>query len=258
MKALGMIEVDGYIAGVAAADAALKAANVTLIALEKVNAGITNVQITGDVGAVKAGVDAGVMAAEELGMLRASHVIARLHEETLKLFPKFNKSINSKVVEKTYNDKLIKIEAGKVKEETINIEKVAEEIINKTKILDEVTQEIIKETQNIEEKTAEIIKENEGVKEVVKDIMIESKKLEEKNEEDLSNKNQNNNEILVDKTYEDKKQTDLIDYSSMRVDELRKLVRSLNLPHLTNKQIKFEKKEVLINILLEYGRVGEK
>lgn len=255
MKALGMIEVDGYIAGVAAADAALKAANVTLIAIEKVNAGITNVQITGDVGAVKAGVDAGVMIADELGMLRASHVIARLHEETLKLFPKLNKSINNEVVKKYSNIEIIKSE---VKEEGIGLEKEAQEIIKEAKILDEVTQDIIKETQNIKEKTAEIIKENEEVKEVIKDIMIESKKLEEKNEEDLSNKNQNNNEILVDKTYEGKKQTDLIDYSSMRVDELRKLVRSLNLPHLTNKQIKFEKKEVLINILLEYGRVGEK
>lgn len=258
MKALGMIEVDGYIAGVAAADAALKAANVTLIALEKVNAGITNVQITGDIGAVKAGVDAGAMVAEELGMLRANHVIARLHAETLKLFLKFNKSINNEEVKKNYNVELTKLETQKVKEETVNLEKEAEGIINKAKILDEVTQEIIKETQNIEEQTAEIIKENEEVKEVIQDILTESKRIEEKNEEDLSNKNQNNNEILVDKTYEGKKQTDLIDYSSMRVDELRKLVRSLNLPHLTNKQIKFEKKDVLIKILLEYGRVGEK
>lgn len=256
MKALGMIEVDGYVAGITAADAALKAANVTLIALEKVNAGITNVQITGDIGAVKAGVDAGKLAAEELGMLRASHVIARLHEETLKLFPKFNKSINSEVIKKNYNIELKKSEVEKVKEETVKLEKEAEGIIKETKILDEVTKEIIEESKNVEEKTAEIIKENEDVKESIKGIITESKKLEEKNEEDLSNKKKH--EILIDKTYEVNKQPDLIDYSSMRVDDLRKLVRSLNLPHLTNKQIKFEKKEVLIKILLEYGRVGEK
>lgn len=256
MKALGMIEVSGYVAGVAAADAALKAASVTLIALEKVNAGITNVQITGDIGAVKAAVDSGASTAEELGMLRSSHVIARLHEETLKLFPKFNveinKSINRALVEKSSKTDVIKLENKNNKEETKNIEKEVNSIIEETKALDNITQEIIKEAQNLEDKTLEIIKENEEVKGVIEDIIEESKSLEDENEKNENNKNQKNNEISIDK------QTNLIDYSSMRVDELRKLVRSLNLPHLTNKQIKFEKKDVLIKILLEYGRIGEK
>lgn len=79
--ALGLIEVIGYVAAIEAADAAGKAANVTLLGIEKVTGGIVTVKVTGDVAAVQAAVSAGARAAECVGTLRASHVIARLHEE---------------------------------------------------------------------------------------------------------------------------------------------------------------------------------
>ena len=91
MKALGMIEVSGYLAAVEAADAALKAANVKLMGIEIVKAGISNVEVVGDVGAVQASVDAGRAAADALGLLRGSHVIPRPHDELLKLFPSLGK-----------------------------------------------------------------------------------------------------------------------------------------------------------------------
>ncbi|MHC1748738.1 MAG: BMC domain-containing protein [Cellulosilyticaceae bacterium] len=79
--ALGLIEVIGYIAAIEAADAAGKAANVALLGIEKVTGGIVTVKLTGDVGAVQAAVSAGARAAEAVGILRAAHVIPRLHEE---------------------------------------------------------------------------------------------------------------------------------------------------------------------------------
>lgn len=85
MKALGLIEVEGYLTAIIASDAALKAANVTLIGIEAVKSGISCVKLTGDVDAVKASVDAGEKAARDKGLLRSAHVIARLHEDTVRL-----------------------------------------------------------------------------------------------------------------------------------------------------------------------------
>ncbi len=80
MLALGLIEVIGLPPAMEAADAALKAANVTLIAIAKADAGILTIEITGDVGAVTAAVDAGAAAASRIGTLRAKHVIPRVDE----------------------------------------------------------------------------------------------------------------------------------------------------------------------------------
>lgn len=77
-RALGLIEVKGYLGAVVAADAAVKAANVTLLNIETVKAGLNTVQLTGDIGAVKAAVDAAVDAIREEPYYLTSHVIPRL------------------------------------------------------------------------------------------------------------------------------------------------------------------------------------
>ena len=77
MEAIGMIETNGLVASVEAADAMVKAANVRLLTKEHVGGGLVTVIVTGDVGAVKAAVDAGAAAAERVGQLISVHVIAR-------------------------------------------------------------------------------------------------------------------------------------------------------------------------------------
>ena len=77
MKALGMIEVYGLLAAVEALDAALKAANVTLLGVTKVTGGLVCVKVTGDVGATKAAMDASAAAAAKVGKVISVHVIAR-------------------------------------------------------------------------------------------------------------------------------------------------------------------------------------
>ncbi len=86
--ALGMIETKGLVASIEAADAMVKAANVTLIGKEHVGGGLVTVMVRGDVGAVKASVDAGAAAAERIGELVSVHVIPRPHEEVEGILPK--------------------------------------------------------------------------------------------------------------------------------------------------------------------------
>jgi ethanolamine utilization protein EutM len=86
--ALGMVETRGFIGSVEAADAMVKAANVTLVGSEYIGAGYVTVLIRGDVGAVKAATDAGAAAARRVGELVSVHVIARPHGEVERVLPK--------------------------------------------------------------------------------------------------------------------------------------------------------------------------
>jgi ethanolamine utilization protein EutM len=86
--ALGMVETRGFIGSVEAADAMVKAANVTLIGSEYIGAGYVTVLVRGDVGAVKAATDAGAAAARRVGELISVHVIPRPHAEVERVIPK--------------------------------------------------------------------------------------------------------------------------------------------------------------------------
>lgn len=79
--ALGMIETRGFIGAVEAADAMVKAANVTLIGYKQIGSGLVTVLVRGDVGAVKAATDAGVTAARNVGEVVSTHVIPRPHSD---------------------------------------------------------------------------------------------------------------------------------------------------------------------------------
>lgn len=80
-EALGMIETRGLVGAIEAADAMVKAANVTLIGKEQIGGGLVTVMVRGDVGAVKAATDAGAASARKVGELIAVHVIPRPHPE---------------------------------------------------------------------------------------------------------------------------------------------------------------------------------
>ena len=200
LNALGLIEVIGYVGAIEAADVALKAANVKFIGLEKVGANIVTVKITGDVGAVKAAVEASEQSARKLGVLITSHVIARVHEEVQCI-------IEDKKVEE-------------VKIEPIIIKEAMEEIL-------------------VEETTLEEIVEISKEVEVVKEVEIVECEIKETSE-----------------VIEEAKKT-IEDFPSMKVEELRKLARNLKIPTLTNKQIKFAKKDVLIEELVKFYKESD-
>ena len=81
MEALGMVECFGLVAMIEAADAMVKSANVRLVGFEKIDAGLVTAIVRGEVGAVKAAVEAGAAAARRVGTVTAVHVIPRPHNE---------------------------------------------------------------------------------------------------------------------------------------------------------------------------------
>ena len=81
MEALGMVECMGLVAMIEAADAMVKAANVRLVGYEKIDAGLVTAIVRGEVGAVRAAVDAGAAAARKIGTVTAVHIIPRPHSE---------------------------------------------------------------------------------------------------------------------------------------------------------------------------------
>ena len=86
-EALGMVETRGLVACIEAADAMVKAAEVVLVGTEKIGSGLVSVMVRGDVGAVKAAVEAGSSAASRLGEVIATHVIPRPHSDVEKILP---------------------------------------------------------------------------------------------------------------------------------------------------------------------------
>ena len=88
LLALGMVETKGLVGSIEAADAMVKAANVTLIGKVHVGGGLVTVMVRGDVGAVKSAVEAGASSAGRLGELVATHVIPRPHTDVEMILPK--------------------------------------------------------------------------------------------------------------------------------------------------------------------------
>ncbi len=86
-EALGMVETKGLVGAIEAADAMVKSANVSLVGYEKIGSGLVTVMVRGDVGAVKAAVDAGACSAEKVGQVVAQHVIPRPHTDVEKILP---------------------------------------------------------------------------------------------------------------------------------------------------------------------------
>ena len=87
MEALGMVETKGFVGAVEAADAMVKAANVTLIGYEKIGGGFVTAIVRGDVAAVKAATEAGQRAAERVGEVVSVHVIPRPHANVDAVLP---------------------------------------------------------------------------------------------------------------------------------------------------------------------------
>jgi len=85
--ALGLIETRGLVGAIEAADVMVKAANVEIVGRESVGGGYVTVAITGDVGAVKAAIDAGATAAKKTGELVSAHLIPRPHADVASVLP---------------------------------------------------------------------------------------------------------------------------------------------------------------------------
>ncbi|MEW6012657.1 MAG: BMC domain-containing protein [Elusimicrobiota bacterium] len=89
-EALGMVETKGFIGMIEASDAMAKAAKVRLIGYEKIGSGYVTTLCVGEVGAVRAAVEAGAAAAQKVGELIGTHVIPRPHDDLNKYIEKIS------------------------------------------------------------------------------------------------------------------------------------------------------------------------
>ena len=180
MQALGMIEVYGYLTTVEALDSALKAANVSRLGVEKVRGGLVTVLVEGDVGAVKAAMDASAAAAERVGTVISVHVIPRPADDVTRM-----------------------LKGGKEPEEPTppEPEKPSEP-------------EISLEPDTLSEPESEAVKAEEGEK-APQDVTVE-------------------------------------EMQTMGVDALRRLARALEIKNMTRAEIRFAKKQELIQKITEF------
>ena len=180
MQALGMIEVYGYLTAVEALDSALKAANVSRLGVEKVRGGLVTVLVEGDVGAVKAAMDASAAAAERVGTVISVHVIPRPADDMTR-----------------------RLKGGKEPEEPTppEPEKPSEP-------------EISSEPDTLSEPESEAVKAEEGEK-APQDVTVE-------------------------------------EMQTMGVDALRRLARALEIKNMTRAEIRFAKKQELIQKITEF------
>ena len=162
-KALGLVETRGLVAAIEAADAMVKAANVTLIGKERTDPALITIKIVGETAAVRSAVDAGSSAAKRVGVLVSTHIIPQPDDQMAALLPeiKDDSERKPKIIEKEIPEKKEKVAAPAVKSvpEEVKKEKkeeLREEIKEETEPSDEVTDTISrlrKEALGAEEET---------------------------------------------------------------------------------------------------------
>ncbi|HIG0361808.1 TPA: BMC domain-containing protein [Clostridium sporogenes] len=160
MQALGLIETKGLLAAVEAADTMVKSADVSIIEKTYVGGGLVTISVTGDVGAVKASIEAGVAAVKKLdeGFLVSEHVIPRPHEELESII-----GPNTPPEDPSSNDDTENVEDAEAVEKAEDTEKV-----ENTKAVDSVEDiEFVEVTKDIvDAKNVENTKKAETVKDV--------------------------------------------------------------------------------------------
>ncbi|MCC0643231.1 MULTISPECIES: BMC domain-containing protein [unclassified Clostridioides] len=232
MDAVGLIEVIGYVAAIEASDACLKSANVNILEIDKVGAGIVTLTICGDVGAVESALEAGEIAVSRIGTLRASHIIPRIHNE---------------VTDALFKNKEPKVcEVSEDTEE--NFEITLEITDNVSKNLSEKDNVILDGTENSENNNEKLYSD---INKINKEIEVVDDSLTETNEEKIENTN-DNKEVLEQVKIENS-DFDRDDLSKNSVKKLKAMAKKLD-SSITYKDLNVLKKEELINLVKKLSR----
>lgn len=238
MKALGMIEVYGYIAAIEALDSGLKAASVNLLDVTLVRGGLVTVLINGDVGAVKAAMDASKTAAERVGKVLSVHVIARPAGE----------------IDKIVNPKCL-----------LSTEKTEENITSSTP-LNEMDENITSSTpfEKMDENTTSSTSFESQSDVEVEQVDLETDAEHVESEIEVEHVESDTDIVIPNNVStpvtENKVQEIHIDIQTltptkmqtMTVEKLRKLAREIRITNMTNKQIRFATKNELIKSISEF------
>ena len=252
MDSYGYVETRGLVTAIEAADAALKAANVTLTNCYYVKGGIVTIEVTGDVAAVNAAVDAASESARRLGNFLSCNVIARVDSETKKiLISDIGKKSDKKAADVKNDEKIIEnLDNGneKNKEEIVSEEMIEQEVAENPE--DYQNQFTEGQSENIVQK----IETEEKTEGVIQEI---SENLEEKEQNGII---QENEEISITETLKKKDEETKEEikkakkqYQDMKVADLKTKVNSLKLDYTWN-QIKTMPKKKLIEILMKNNK----
>ena len=235
MQAIGMIETKGLLASIEAADAMVKSANVNILEKVYIGGGYVSITITGDIGAVKSAVDAGVSAVNRLNekSLVSHHVIARPHYD-LESIIETTPAIDRK---------------EKDSKQVIPEEIASEDSYDKGKL---PIEEIDKIDKNLEEKSLVNMVEK-AVNEVLQNEIIEDLEIESLDNEDNGEELEADlNKEEIDKMVDEKGLEEAIGLlNNLKISKIRKLVREYKELELTNKTISKMDKKTLISKLKE-------
>ena len=246
MDSYGYVETRGLVTAIEAADAALKAANVTLTNCYYVKGGIVTIEVMGDVAAVNAAVDAASESAKRLGNFLSSNVIARVASETKKiLISDIGKKSDEKTDTVQDNQKII--EELDNENEKIEVETVPEEVVEQA--VDENSD--IQNENQVTEEQSESFTEKIETEEVIQEI-TENEEAEQQNDIIQGNEEVSVTETLKKKDEETKEEIKKAKkhYQDMKVADLKTKVNSLKLGYTWN-QIKTMPKKKLIEILIK-------
>ena len=246
MDSYGYVETRGLVTAIEAADAALKAANVTLTNCYYVKGGIVTIEVMGDVAAVNAAVDAASESAKRLGNFLSSNVIARVASETKKiLISDIGKKSDEKTDTVQDNQKII--EELDNENEKIEVETVPEEVVEQA--VDESSD--IENENQVTEEQSESFTEKIETEEVIQEI-TENEEAEQQNDIIQGNEEVSVTETLKKKDEETKEEIKKAKkhYQDMKVADLKTKVNSLKLGYTWN-QIKTMPKKKLIEILIK-------
>lgn len=259
MKALGMIEVYGYLAAVEALDSALKAANVSLVDVVCVKGGLVTVLVDGDVGAVKAAMDASSAAADRVGRIVSVHVIPRPAHSVIQMLkreePKpdgTDPDGSSPEKEEAAEAEPEKAEAVEAEPEKTEAEKAEPEKAEAAEAESEKAEAAEAEPETAEAEEAE---PEEGIQteEKAGKEQPETQDSEEaagfQEEEEPAEA-----EILTEEPAKAKEESAYSpeQLGGMTVAALRKLAREIGVTSLTRQEIRFGKKQELIHAILEF------
>lgn len=221
MQAIGMIETKGLLAAIESADSMTKSANVQILEKVYVGGGLVTIIVNGDVGAVRAAVDAGVAAVKTLGeeFLISEHIIPRPHEDlkTIMEFGQKKEEIKENITDVEVKEQIL--------EKEIVVEKIEE-----TESEDEIFSDSLEADSQVE--NLEIVEEEKI------EIAIEEKKFTRKDIEEYLREN--------------KKEEIISELNILKVSELRKLLKEYQELNLSNRTISKLNKENLINRILEF------
>jgi ethanolamine utilization protein EutM len=216
-KALGLVETRGLVAAIEAADAMVKAANVTLVGREKTDPALITVKVVGETAAVRSAVDAGAAAAKRVGELVSTHIIPQPDDQMILLIPQIKEDKETPVSKRAI-EPLAEIET---KEKTV----------------------VTKEEKPIQPPVAE----STEVKQQTEMFIPATQTIERLRREALGKSTEQGKQEIKKSSKPAQKSRDIVDIEKMNVHELRRYARGIEDFPIQGRQISIANKKELIN-----------